>query len=149
MKLPDEFERYINKNIARKTKPDKQKAEFLINESETSLRGVKKRLDLMGIDDDNVNSIVKDCYDIIMELVRAKLLLDGYVASGNYAHESEISYLRKLNFLDSEILFLNELRYSRNSITYYGKILDKEYAEKVVEFLNDIYPKLKRAIGQK
>src|SRR3989344_4943015 len=146
--MPKGFGEYLDKGIIRKCSPDKARARFLISESDKSFKGLKKRLDLMGIDDDNVNSIVKDCYDIIMELVRAKLLLDGYVASGNYAHESEISYLRKLNFLDSEILFLNELRYSRNSITYYGKILDKEYAEKVVEFLNDIYPRLKRVIGQ-
>ena len=47
----------------------------------------------MGIDDDNANSIVKDCYDIIMELIRAKLLLDGYSSSGQFAHEAEVSYL--------------------------------------------------------
>ncbi|MEK6842700.1 MAG: hypothetical protein AABX84_02695, partial [Nanoarchaeota archaeon] len=61
-------------------------------------------------------------------------------------HEAEISYLKKLGFPDSEISFLNELRYFRNSITYYGKILDKEYAEKVYVFLNKIIAKLKRIV---
>ena len=81
-----------------------------------------------------------------MELIRAKLLLDGYSSLGNFAHEAEISYLKKLGFPDSEISFLNELRYFRNSITYYGKILDKEYAEKVYVFLNKIIAKLKRIV---
>lgn len=146
MKLPNDFEYYLQRKIVKKINPDNQKAEFLIKESEVSFRGLKKRLDSMGLDEDNVNSIIKDCYDIIMELIRAKLFLDGYSASGNYSHEAEISYLKKLDFLDIEISFLNELRYFRNSITYYGKILDKEYAEKVYAFLNKIMPKLRKIV---
>ena len=78
-----------------------------------------------------------------MELIRAKLLLEGYSSSGNYAHEAEISYLTEMKFLENDISFLNELRYFRNSITYYGKILDKEYAKKVYDFLNKIIKRLK------
>ena len=51
--------------------------------------------------------------------------------------------MRVLGFKDIEVSFMNELRYFRNSIVYYGKILDKGYAEKVIKFLNKIYPKLK------
>ncbi|MEK6892728.1 MAG: hypothetical protein AABX07_00840 [Nanoarchaeota archaeon] len=146
MNLPKEFEYYLQRGIVRKSIPDKPRAEFLIKESETSFEGLKERVQIIGINDKNANSIIKDCYDVIMELIRAKLLLEGYSFSGNYAHEAEISYLRKLEFLDSEISFLNELRYFRNSVTYYGKILDKEYAEKVYVFLNKIIVKLKEAI---
>ena len=146
MNLPKEFEYYLQRGIVRKSIPDKPRAEFLIKESETSFEGLKERVQIIGINDKNANSIIKDCYDVIMELIRAKLLLEGYSFSGNYAHEAEISYLRKLEFLDSEISFLNELRYFRNSVTYYGKILDKEYAEKVYVFLNNIIVKLKEAI---
>ena len=146
MRLPDDFEYYVQKGIIRKISPNNQKAEFLIKESETSLRGLDKRLTIMGIDVDNINSIIKDCYDILMELIRAKLLLEGYSASGNFAHEAEVSYLKKLKFLDNEIAFLNEMRYNRNSITYYGKILNKEYAEKVLGFTKAIYKKLKEIL---
>ncbi|MBU2496947.1 MAG: hypothetical protein KJ767_02730 [Nanoarchaeota archaeon] len=144
MKLPKEFEYYIKKGIVRIVKADKQKAEFLINESDTTFRGLNKRLNSMGIDEDNVNSIIKDCYDILMELIRASLLLDGYSTSGNYAHEAEVSYLKKLKFNDNEISFLNDLRKNRNSITYYGKILNKEYAGRVIEFTKKNYLKLKK-----
>jgi len=143
MKLPREFEYYVKKGVIRKSSQDKPRAEFLIKESEVSLEGLKERIKIIGINDKNVNSIIKDCYDIVLELIRAKLLLEGYFSSGSYAHEAEISYLKKLGFPESEISFLNELRYFRNSVTYYGKILDKEYAEKVFKFLNKIYPKLK------
>ena len=143
MKLPKEFEYYVKKGVIRKIASDKPRAEFLIKESKVSLEGLKERIEIIGINDKNVNSIIKDCYDIIMETIRAKLLLEGYSSSGSYAHEGEISYLKKLGFPDSEISFLNELRYFRNGIIYYGKILDKEYAEKVLNFLEKLRKRLR------
>jgi hypothetical protein len=145
MRLPKEFEYYVRKGIIRRLTPDRPRAEFLRKEAETSFEGLKERIKVMGINSRNTNSIIKDCYDIIMELVRAKLFLGGYSSSGNYSHEAEVSYLGKLGFSDNEIFFLNELRYFRNSVTYYGKILDREYAEKVVDFLNKIFVRLKKS----
>lgn len=143
MKLPNEFKYYINAGTIIRSSRNPQRAAFLVDESDNSFEALKERIEKLGIDNKNANSIIKDCYDIVMELIRAKLLLDGYSSSGLYAHEAEISYLRELNFLEKDIGFLNELRYFRNSITYYGKILDKNYAEKVFKFLNEIYPRLK------
>ena len=146
MNLPKEFEYYLQRGIIRKSTSDKPRAKFLIEESETSLEGLRERIKIIGINDKNANSIIKDRYDVIMELIRAKLLLEGYSSSGNFAHEAEISSLKNLGFPDGEVSFLNELRYFRNSITYYGKLLDKEYAEKVYAFLNKIIIKLKKII---
>jgi len=39
--------------------------------------------------------------------------------------------------------FMNDLRFFRNGILYYGKDFDAEYGKKVLDFLNNIYPKLK------
>ena len=142
MSMPKKFREYINEGIIRRIIPDKEKSKYLAEEAEKSFRGLSKRIKLMGIDEDNVNSIIKDIYDIIMELTRAKLLLKGYKSSGNFSHEAEVSFLSELGFSDGEVLFLNQLRYSRNSIIYYGKLLDKEYAEMAYKFLNEIYPKL-------
>jgi len=149
MNLPKEFNYFINAGIIRKIKPDFQKSEFLAEESDRTFRGLNKRLDLMGIDKDNVNSIIKDCYDLLMELIRAKLFLDGYSSSGNFSHEAEVSYLKELNFSENEISFMNELRRNRNSINYYGKLFDEEYANKVVNFAKKVYPSLKKRIGGK
>ena len=146
MKLPKNFEEYLAKGVIRKGSVNRSRAEFLIKESEKSLRGLNKRINIMKIDEDNANSIIKDCYDILIELIRAKLLLDGYNSSGQFAHEAEVSYLKKLGFSDNEVGFINDLRYFRNSINYYGKILSVEYAEQVAKFTNKIYPKLKRMI---
>jgi len=146
MTMPKNFAEYLNKGIIKKCSPDHSRAKFLLEESEKSLRGLKKRLEIMEIEEDNANSIVKDCYDIIIELIRAKLLLDGYNSSGQFAHEAEVSYLTKLGFSDNEISFVNEWRYFRNSVTYYGKQLDIEYAKKVTIFTEKIVPKLREII---
>ena len=81
-----------------------------------------------------------------MELIRAKLLLEGYNASGHGAHEAEVSYMRVLRFNENDVQFANQLRFFRNGMIYYGTILDTEYAEKVIEFTKRIYLKLKKSL---
>jgi len=78
----------------------------------------------------------------MMELIRAKMLLEGYKASGISAHEAEVSYLRKLGFSEADVRFANDLRYFRNGIIYYGKIFDSDYAKKTISFLESVFPKL-------
>ena len=140
------FEEYVEQGIIKKCSVNRPRAKFLIDEAEKALRGLNKRVELMGIDEDNANSIIKDCYDIVMELIRAKLLLTGYCSAGQFAHEAEISYLKKFEFSDNEVSFMNELRYFRNSVTYYGKLLSVEYGKQVVDFTRKIYPKLNKLV---
>ena len=83
-----------------------------------------------------------------METIRAKMLLDGFNASGYGAHEAEVAYLRNLGFSESNVQFLDQIRFFRNGMLYYGTIIDKEYAEKVYEFLGKIYPKLLSEINK-
>ena len=78
-----------------------------------------------------------------MLLIRSKLYLEGYSASGKGAHEAEVSYLKILGFPEKDIHFVDQLRFFRNGILYYGTAIDKEYAEKVIEFTKKMYPKLK------
>ena len=65
MNLPKNFEEYLVKGVIKKCSVNKSRARFLIEESGKSLRGLNKRITVMGIDEDNANSIVKDCYDIL------------------------------------------------------------------------------------
>lgn len=144
MKPIRQFESFIKAGIVKKQFPDKSRAEFLVKESEKGLKTLSESISKIPINKDNANNYIKMCYDIMMELIRAKMLLQGYNASGQGAHESEVSYLRKLNFKEAEVQFLDQIRFFRNGMIYYGTSLDKEYAEKVVKFLKDIYPKLKK-----
>ncbi|MFH1971873.1 MAG: hypothetical protein ABIJ18_00160 [archaeon] len=59
-----------------------------------------------------------------------------------FSHEAEVAYLRNLGFSEKKIEFMNQLRYFRNGIKYYGKEFDKEYAQKVIIFLDKAYAKL-------
>jgi len=143
MKLPSDFVEYLKRGIVKKISPDKPRAAFLMNESQNSLEVLMERIEKLGISDKNANSLIKESYDIIMGVIRAKMLLEGFSASGSFAHETEVSYLNEMHFSDNEIILVNELRFFRNSVNYYGKILDKIYAQKVTDLLYAIYPKLK------
>lgn len=138
-----QFEEYIRDGIVRKVAKNKERAKSLIEESQRKMVSLKERLEKIGIKDENANDYVEYGYDTIMQLVRARLYLDGYSASGQGAHEAEVSYLRKLDFTENEVQFADKLRYFRNGILYYGTSLDGEYAKKVAEFTKKIHPRLK------
>ena len=146
MKAIKIFDEFITKNVAKKQSVDKSRANFLINEAEMSFATLLELIEKMELTDSNANLFIRSCYDILMELIRAKMLLDGYNASGFRAHEAEVSYLRNLGFNESDVQFADQLRFFRNGMVYYGKIFDKEYAEKVIEFTKKNYSKLRKII---
>lgn len=146
MKAIKSFEEFIKEGIVKRQSPDKSRAQFLIKEAE---RNYLYFLDLskkIKLNDNNANDFVKNCYDILMEIIRAKMLLQGYNATGYGAHEAEVSYLRILGFSENEVQFIDQVRFFRNGMVYYGTLLDKEYAEKVIDFLKRIYPILKNMV---
>ena len=149
MKAVKNFDEFIKQNIVKKQSIDKSRSEFLINESEKSYNSLLKMIEKLEIDDDNANLFVKSCYDILMEIIRAKMLLEGYNASGSGAHEAEVSYLRLLSFGENDIQFADQIRFFRNGMLYYGTMLDKVYAEKVITFTKRVYSQLKKIIKTK
>jgi uncharacterized protein len=134
------FGEYLMEGIVKAQLPDFSRANYLIQETKKSFVSLKLIKESVKISENTANSIIKLSYDIIMEIIRAIMLKRGYKAIGNGAHEAEVSYLRIIGFNDKDIEFAGQLRYSRNSITYYGKMLDKEYAERTYSFLERIYP---------
>ena len=144
MKPLKTFDEYMKEGAAKKQSPDRMRARSLIAESEGSHRILLSFIKEMGLDDNNANHVIKNAYDIIMELVRAKMLSDGFSTTGKGAHEAEVSYMAEIGFSNRDVNFANDLRYFRNGIMYYGKKFDKVYAEKVLEFLKRICPLLKK-----
>ena len=138
-----QFAEYVQERVAYQVTKNNERAKSLTSESARKLSSLHKRLEKLGIDNENANDYVEYCYDIIIHLVRAKMYQDGFSASGQGAHEAEVAYLRILEFAEEDVRFADELRYFRNGILYYGTLLDKEYAEKVVAFTKRIYPRLK------
>lgn len=137
------FKEYLEEGVVKKQSQDFSRARSLVKESENSYRFLKEVIGKIGISDDNANSIIKNSYDIIMELIRAKMLSLGYNSSGHGAHEAEVAFLREIGFKETELEFANQLRFFRNGILYYGKSFDKSYAEKVLNFLNKVKTRLK------
>ena len=76
------FDEFIKENTVKKQSIDKSRAEFLIKESENNYNNLLNMTIKLKLDDNNANVFVKLCYDILMELIRAKMLLSGYNASG-------------------------------------------------------------------
>lgn len=140
------FEEFLKEGMVKKQSPNFPRARALIEEAEKRKAFLDEAIGKLGISDENANYFIETAYDIIMELVRAKLLQDGFNISGAYAHEAEVAYLRNLKFPESDVRLANELRYFRNGIIYYGKRFDADYANKVIDFLSNIYLKLKQIL---
>ena len=141
------FEDFIREGVVNKKRTDLSRANSLIEEAEKRFNFLKEMLTKIKVNDENANYYVENSYDIILELIRAKLLIDGFKTTGISAHEAEVSYLRNLGFTETETRFVNELRYFRNRIIYYGKSLDAEYARSVLTFLDQTYLKLKKVLS--
>ena len=138
------FEEFIKKGIVNKQTPNKNRALSLIKEAEEKKAFLNLSLNSIPKEKMNANFIIDYCYDILMEIIRAKMFIEGY--NSDNSHEAEISYLKVLGFSEADLTFMDELRYYRNGIKYYGTILDKDYAEKVLVFMNKNYLKIRNLI---
>jgi len=147
MRTLKRFEEYLAEGIARKESPDRQRAASLRKESDRKMRSLKQNLKKVGVDEDNANDYAEYCYDTLLLLIRAKLHAEGYSTAGRGAHEAEVAYLRNLSIAEADIRFLDQLRYFRNGILYYGKELDITYAKQVITFTKKMQPQLKKLLG--
>ena len=105
------------------------------------LEDIEKNIPLT---DSNANYFIENAYDVLIELSRAKLIIDGYYASEKGAHEAEIAYLIILGFSEKDVRIFDKLRERRNGIKYYGEECDTDYARHVVAFCKQMYPKLRK-----
>lgn len=142
------FEEFLETGTARKISPDIARAKSLIEEADERKRFICEIKDKIGLNNSNANYFIENSYDALMELIRAKLLIKGIKTSGEGAHEAEVAFMEKMEFSEADIRFMNDLRFYRNGILYYGKKFDEEYARKVLKFMDKAYPKIKNAIDK-
>ena len=107
------FEEFLESGIVKNRIPDLLRAKSLIEEAEKRKRFIHELSIKVGLKDENANYFVENSYDILIELLRAKLLIKGFYASGMGAHEAEVSFMRNLGFSESDARFMNSLRYFR------------------------------------
>ena len=135
-----EFEDFLKSGDVRKQEKNEILAKALIKSSEKSLKNIRRT----KIDELNAESVVSDIYDIIRELIEARLVFEGYKS---YSHEATILFLKKFKEFDEyEIDFLDNLRKIRNSIKYYGKEATEENALNTLKFMDSVLPKLKKLV---
>lgn len=139
-----EFKEFLKSGTVKKQTPNKQRALSLIIEATHKKSYLETTIKIIPKEKWNPNVIVDQCYDIIMELIRAKMFQDGYNA-GN-SHEAEVSYMKVIGFSEAEAKYMDEIRYYRNGTKYYGTMLNNEYAENVIKFLEKIYLRLNKII---
>ncbi len=136
------FREFIGAGVVRKMAPDAARARSLAGEAKSRKKLLAEIREKVGLSDDNANYFVEMAYDILIELLRAKLVARGLYASGEGAHEAEVFFMLELGFSRGETEFMNGLRYFRNGILYYGKRFDADYGKKVLAFLDKVYPRL-------
>lgn len=143
MKPLKNFEGFLSDGTVRKTSPDTLRAKSLVEEAERRNKFLGELLEKIRMDDENANYFIESSYDILISLIRAKLLSEGFSSSGKGAHEAEVSFMRKLGLPEKDVRFMNDLRFYRNGILYYGKQFDADYGRKVLDFMSKVFIKLK------
>ncbi len=134
------FEEFVKQGIVKKKKKDEARARDLIEGAEKRKHVMEKCLPL---NQETAVQIMEECYDIMRELLEAKLSKDGYKS---YSHEAVVSYLTNLGFPKDVVIFIDKLREIRHGTKYYGKAVSEEYAKKVKEFLEQVYPRLRKIL---
>ena len=109
---------------ARRVSPDAKRAGSL-------LETAKERVELIGeINKKNCNFVFEDYYTSILEMLQALAFRQGYnilnhICLGFYLREN-------INRKDLYMIF-DDIRYKRNSLTYYGRRMDFETAKDAIE----------------
>jgi len=125
-----------------KITPDHEKAQSILRMVDTKSERVNST--------DTVkfpSLVLSDYYDIIRELISIILLLDGYKTKGDGAHKTQIEYLKNYPaFIQSELIFMDDLRITRNRIEYDGFFVQADYVKRKTPEILALIKKLKEVI---
>lgn len=142
MKTIRNFDDLLELGIVKKVSPDIRRARGLKIDSKKRKKFVEEMIEKLEITDENANYFIENTYNVLIEVIRAQMFIRGYKAVEENADEAEVAYLRKLRFPEKQVIYMISLRYCVNSIQYLGKKFEKGYAWKVINFMNELYPKL-------
>lgn len=132
------FEEYQQEGIVKNIRPDNERAKSFLEEARRKLEILSLKKEKLGINDTLANDYVEDCYNTILFCIRAKMLEQGFTSSGKGAHEAEVAFALKIGFSQNDCIILDQLRYFRNGILYYGKRFDEEYANTIISFTHKV-----------
>lgn len=122
MKEADWEDCLFNKS-AKSASPDLKRAKSLIETAEERISIVKE------INEKNCNFVFEDYYTSVLELLQAESFLEGYNILN---HVCLGFYLRDVLKRNDLFILFDDLRYKRNSLTYYGSRMDFETAKQAI-----------------
>ena len=124
----------INKS-AKTITPDIKRAESLIETANERISLIEE------VNEKNCNFIFEDYYTSLLELLQAMTFKKGFNISNHICLGYYLNDVLKRE--DLYILF-DDLRYKRNSLTYYGNRMDYETAKQAIEKCKKIIKELKK-----
>jgi len=127
-----------------KITPNKEKASSILKMVETSLAMIRSI-------DKYPSHVIREYYDIIRELLSVILLLDGYKPIGESAHKIQIEYIQK-NYSEikqSDISLMDELRVTRNKISYDGYFVPEDYVTRKSAQISRLIEQLQTIVRKK
>ena len=130
----------IENNSAIRISSDNARANSLIETAEERIKLIK------DITENNCNFVFEDYYTSLLELLQALIIKKGYKVLN---HLCLGYYLRDVIKKEDMFRIFDDVRYKRNSLTYYGKRMDFETCKKTIEkckkFIKEIKELIKNA----
>ena len=124
----------IEGHSAKKISPDPERAESLIETAEERIKIIKE------IDENNCNFVFEDYYTSLLELLQALVIKEGYNILNHLCIGYYISDVLKRGDLYA---VFDDLRYKRNSLTYYGNRMDFKTAVHAIEKCKKLIKEIK------
>ncbi|MCH7568314.1 MAG: hypothetical protein IIA87_02730 [Nanoarchaeota archaeon] len=128
----------IGSNIARKISPDIKRAKSLMETARERIENVSK------INEKNCNFVFEDYYTSLLELLQAITFEEGFNILN---HVCLGYYLRDVLKREDLYLIFDDLRYKRNSLTYYGRRMEYEVAKQAIEKCKKLIDEIETFIG--
>jgi uncharacterized protein (UPF0332 family) len=114
----------LENNSARKTSPDIKRAESLIETAGERIKLIKE------VNEKNCNFVFEDYYTSLLELMQATTFKKGLNILN---HVCLGYYLRDILKREDLYQIFDDLRYKRNSLTYYGSRMEFETAKQAID----------------
>ncbi|MFT4309661.1 MAG: hypothetical protein ACMXYL_04190 [Candidatus Woesearchaeota archaeon] len=129
-----DWEDCLYNNTARIISPDCGRARSLIETAD-------ERISLINeVNERNCNFVFEDYYASIVEIIQARLFLLGFNVLN---HVCLGFYLRDVMNRDDLFNIYDDLRYKRNSLTYYGTRMDYATAKQAIMLSKKMIKELK------
>lgn len=124
----------LTNKSAKTATPDIKRAESLTETANERISLIKE------INEKNCNFIFEDYYTSLLELLQAMAFKKGF----NILNHLCIGYyLRDVLKREDLYILFDDMRYKRNSLTYYGSRMDYETAKQAIEKCKELISKIR------